>query len=74
MEIQKLNYSGRIVIVKTLIITEIPTSIIYLLNKILMEYMWKGKNPKITHSTFCNKCENDGLENVDAFSKVVSLQ
>ena len=50
--------------------TEIPTLIINLLNKIQMEYTWKGKILKIKHSTFCNKCENGGLENVDAFPRV----
>ena len=54
--------------------TEAPTSTINLSTKIRMEFIWKGKNPKIKNSTLCNDCENDGLENVDIFSKVVSLQ
>ena len=33
-----------------------------------MEFIWKGKNPKIKNSTLCG-----GLKNVDIFSKVVSL-
>ena len=39
-----------------------------------MEFIWKGKNPKIKNSTLCNDYEYGGLKNVDIFSKVVSLQ
>ena len=39
-----------------------------------MGFIWTGKNPKIKNSTLCNDYENGGLENVDIFSKVVSLQ
>ena len=39
-----------------------------------MEFIWKGKNPKIKNSTLYNDCEYGGLKNVDIFSKVVSLQ
>ena len=38
-----------------------------------MEFTWKRKNLKIKNSTLCNDYEN-GLENVDIFSKVVSVQ
>ena len=39
-----------------------------------MEFIWKGKNPKIKNSTICNDYEYGGLKNVDIFAKVVSLQ
>ena len=39
-----------------------------------MEFIWKGKNPKIKNSTLCNGYEYGGLKNVDIFSKVASLQ
>ena len=39
-----------------------------------MEFIRKGKNPKIKNSTLCNDYEYGGLKNVDIFSKVVSLQ
>ena len=55
-------------------VTQIPTSTINLLAKIEMEFIWKGKNPKIKNSTLCNDYEYGGLKNVDIFSKVVSLQ
>ena len=45
-----------------------------LLTKIQMEFIWKGKNPKIKNSTLGNDYEYGGLKNVDIFSKVVSLQ
>ena len=54
--------------------TEIPTTTINLLTKMQMEFIWKGKNPKIKSSTLCNGYEYGGLKNVDIFSKVVSLQ
>ena len=56
------------------IVLEIPTTTINLLTKILMEFIWKGENPKIKNSTLCNDYEYGGLKNVDIFSKVVSLQ
>ena len=36
-----------------------------------MEFMWKGKNPKIKNSTPCNDNEYGGLKNVEIFTKVV---
>ena len=39
-----------------------------------MEFIWKGKNPKIKNSPLCNDYEYGGLKNVDILSKVVSLQ
>ena len=39
-----------------------------------MEFIWKGKNPKIKNSTLCNDYENGGVKNVHIFTKVVSLQ
>ena len=39
-----------------------------------MEFIWKGKNPKIKNNTCCNDYEYGGLKNVDIFPKVVSLQ
>ena len=61
-------------LIHLVLVTEIPTSTINLLTKIQMEFIWKGKNPKIKNSTLCNDYEYGGLKNVDIFSKVVSLQ
>ena len=38
-----------------------------------MEFIWKGKNPKIKNIPLCNDYEYGGLKNVDILSKVVSL-
>ena len=51
-----------------------PMEITNELNKIQKEFIWNVKNPRIKHSTFCNKYKNGGLKNVDIFSKVISLQ
>ena len=82
-KLRNLTIEGRIVVFKSLaisklihlaLVTEIPTTTINLLTKIQMEFIWKGKNPKIKNSTLCNDYEYGGLRNVDIFSKVVSLQ
>ena len=56
------------------LVTNVPMQIINELNKIQKEFTWNGSNPKIKHSTLCNKYENGGLKNVDILSKVISLQ
>ena len=83
-KLRNLTIDGRrIVVFKSLaisklirlaLVTEISTTTINLLTKIQMEFIWKGKNPKIKNSTLCNDYESGGLKNVDIFSKVVSLQ
>ena len=57
------------------LVTEIPASIINLLNQIQTECIWKWKSPKSKHSTFCNEYENAGLKSAAVFFwKVISLQ
>ena len=82
-KLRSLTIEGRIVVFKSLaisklihlaLVTEIPTSAINMLTKIQMEFIWKGKNPKIKISTLCNDYENGGLKNIDIFLKVGSLQ
>ena len=82
-KLRSLTIEGRIVVFKSLaisklihlaLVTEIPTSAINMLTKIHMEFIWKGKNPKIKTSTLCNDYENGGLKNIDIFLKVGSLQ
>ena len=80
---RSLTVEGKITIFKTLAIsktihlslaTNAPTEIINELNKIQKQFIWNGNNPKIKHSTLCNKYENGGLKNVDILSKVISFQ
>ena len=80
---RNLTLEGKIIIFKTLaiskiihfsLVTNVPTQIINELNKMQKEFIWKGSNPKIKHSTLCNKYENGGLKNADVLSKVISLQ
>ena len=56
------------------LVTNVPTQIINELNKIQKEFIWNESNPKIKHSTLCNRYENGGLKNVDILSKVIRLQ
>ena len=82
-KLRNLTIEERIIVFKSLAIsklihlasvTEIPTTTTNLLTKIQIQFIWKGKNPKIKNSTLCNEYEFGGLKNVDIFSKVVSLQ
>ena len=80
---RNLILEGKIAIFKTLVIskilhlslaTNVPTQIINELNKTQKEFIWNGSNPKMKHSTLCNKYENGGLKNVNISSYVISLQ
>ena len=81
-KLRKLTIEGKIVVFKSLAIsklihlalgTEIPTLTNNLFTKLQMEFIWKGKNPKIKNSTLFNDYENGGLKNIDIFSKVTML-
>ena len=59
-KLRNWTIEGRIVVFKSLgvskliylaLVTRIPTSTINLLTKIQIEFIWKGKNPKIKNST-----------------------
>ena len=80
---RNLTLEGKTTIFKTLaifkiiqlsLVTNVPTQIINELNKIQKEFIWNGSNPKMKHSTLCNKYENGGLKNVNISSYVISLQ
>ena len=75
---RNLTLEGKTTIFKTLaiskiihlsLVTNVPTQIINELNKTQKEFIWNGSNPKIKHSTLCNKYENGGLKNVNILSK-----
>ena len=82
-KLRNLTIEGRIVVFKSLaisklidlvLVTEIPTTTINFLTKIQMEFIWKGKIPKIRYNTLRNDYKRAGLKNVDIFSKVLSLE
>ena len=82
-KLRNLTIEGRIVVFKSLailklihlaLVTEIPTSIINLLTKTQMKFIWNGRNPKTKNSTLCNDYENSGPKDFEISSKVVALQ
>ena len=73
---RNLSVEGKITIFKTLaiskiihfsLVTNVPMEIINELSKTLKLFIWNGNNPKIKHSTLCNKYEYGGLKNVDYY-------
>ena len=63
---RQLTIEGKIVIFKTLGISEIvhlalvkdvPSSTIVQLEKIQKKFIWKNRNPKLKHTALCNECE-----------------
>ena len=80
---RQLTIEGKILIFKTLAISKIvhlalvkdvPSSTIAQLEKIQKQFIWKNGNPKLKHTTLCNKYEQGGLKNVDIFFKKTILQ
>ena len=79
----KLTVEGKILIFKTLAISkvvhlpllkDVPSSTIAQLERIQKHFIWKKGNPKLKHTTLCNEYEQEGLKNVDIFSKISGLQ
>ena len=61
-------------IVHQSLLTTVPHAIINQLNNIQKNFIWNGKNLKIQHSTLSNSYEDAGLKDLDACTKVISLQ
>ena len=53
---------------------DVPSSTIAQLEKIQNQFIWKNGNPKLKHTTLCNEYKQEGLKNVDIFSKITNLQ
>ena len=51
------------------LVKDVPSSRIAQLDKIQKQFIWKKGNPKLKHTTLCNKYEKEGLKNVDIFFK-----
>ena len=46
---------------------DVPSSTIAQLDKTQKQFIWKNKNPKLKHTTPCNKDEKRGLEKCEYF-------
>ena len=75
---RQLTVEVKILIFKTLAISkvvhlalvkDVPASTIAQLEKMQKQFIWKNGNPKLKHTTLCNKYEQRGLKNVYIFSK-----
>ena len=61
-------------VVHLALVRDVPSSTIAKLEKIQKQFIWKNGNPKLKHTTLCNKYKQGGLQNVNVFSKITSLQ
>lgn len=82
-KMRKLTLIGKIVIFKTLAISQIvsissitslPTCILNSLITIHKDFIWDGKRPKVKHSTLVGDYCDGGLRDVDVVSKIKSLK
>ena len=82
-KMRKLTLIGKIVIFKTLAISQIvyitsisslPSCILNTLNTIQKDFIWDGKRAKIKHSTLISNYSEGGLCDIDIELKIKSLQ
>ena len=82
---RQLTTKGKILIFRTLVKTlaksctfalvkDVPSTRIAQLDKIQKQFVWKNGNPKLKHTTLCDKYEKGRLKNVDIFFKITILQ
>ena len=78
-----LTLGGRIQVFKSLIFSKLvyASSVQYIsgdvvkeICKILKDFIWRGKRPKIKHSTLIGNFENGGLKDIDIESKLKALK
>ena len=55
-------------------ITPVPRRIVNEFKRIQKAFLWKDSSPKIKHETLCNDYKGGGLQNIDVFKKIISLQ
>ena len=55
-------------------ITPVPRHIVNEFKRIQKAFLWKDSSPKIKHETLCNDYKGGGLQNIDVFKKIISLQ
>ena len=76
---RKLSIFGRILIIKTLLFSQLiykmnvlpflPESSIKEIHKIILDYLWESKPPSIAHTTMINSYENGGAKMIDIICK-----
>ena len=76
---RKLSIFGRILIIKTLLFSQLiykmnvlpflPESSIKEIHKIILDYLWESKPPSIAHTTMINGYENGGAKMIDIICK-----
>ena len=82
---RQLTTKGKILIFRTLVKTlaksctfalvkDVPSTRIAQLDKIQKQFVWKNGNPKLKHTTLCDKYEKGRLKNEDIFFKITILQ
>ena len=55
-------------------ITPVPRHIVNEFKRIQKAFLWKDSSPRIKHETLCNDYKGGGLQNIDVFKKIISLQ
>ena len=82
-KLRNLTLEGKILIFKTLalseiifqeIVTPIPIYLVTELEKILKTFVWENSTSKIRHDTLCNDYKHGGLKNMDTWKIIISLQ
>ena len=55
-------------------IIPVPRHIVNEFKRIQKAFLCKDSSPKIKHETLCNDYKGGGLQNIDVFKKIISLQ
>jgi hypothetical protein len=81
--LRKLTIKGKIVIVNTLLITQLiyvstvlqpPDGVIKEFKKIITDFVWNGKPPKVKYTCLINDIEEGGLKLQDLSNKIAACQ
>ena len=82
-KMRNLTYYGKIIIIKTLLISQIiyvasvftaPTKFVKEINKLLFTFLWNSRKEKVKRSVVINPPKAGGLGMVDIESKIKSLR
>ena len=79
---RKLSIKGKITVINSLAISKliylasiilVPERVYEEVKKLIIDFIWNGKTPKIAYSTLIQSTERGGLKLVDFRTKVKSL-